>query len=62
MCSSFPRQAHGPEETHEQKHFATTYNLAMCHADGPRRVDTMLWSGITKVRYLFCPCPFAGNG
>jgi hypothetical protein len=42
-------QAHGPEETHDQTHYTTTYDLAMCHADGPRRVDTMLWSGITKV-------------
>mmetsp|Transcript_27541 Transcript_27541/g.69505 ORF Transcript_27541/g.69505 Transcript_27541/m.69505 type:complete len:203 (+) Transcript_27541:96-704(+) len=41
--------AHGPDETHDQTHLTTTYNLAMCHADGPRRVDTMLWSGITKV-------------
>ena len=42
-------QAYGPEGTHDQTHYTTTYDLAMCHADGPRRVDTMLWSGITKV-------------
>jgi hypothetical protein len=27
----------------------STYDLTMSHAEGPRRVDTMLWSGITKV-------------
>mmetsp|Transcript_55796 Transcript_55796/g.136659 ORF Transcript_55796/g.136659 Transcript_55796/m.136659 type:complete len:204 (+) Transcript_55796:114-725(+) len=42
--------AHGPEETHDQTLMTSTYDLAMCHADGePRRVETMLWSGITKV-------------
>jgi hypothetical protein len=40
---------HGPEQTHELTHMTSTYDLTMSHVEGPRRVDTMLWSGVTKI-------------
>jgi len=30
-------------------HMTSTYDLSMSHVEGPRRVDTLLWSGVTKV-------------
>jgi hypothetical protein len=37
----------------------TTYELAMCHEEGPRRVDSFLWSGVTKIDQKV---PAGGNG
>mmetsp|Transcript_43310 Transcript_43310/g.86910 ORF Transcript_43310/g.86910 Transcript_43310/m.86910 type:complete len:207 (+) Transcript_43310:1-621(+) len=41
--------AHGPDQAHDLTLMTTTYDLAHCHAEGPRRVETVLWSGVTKV-------------
>eukprot|EP00291_Cryptomonas_curvata_P019056 CAMPEP_0172174802 /NCGR_PEP_ID=MMETSP1050-20130122/13872_1 /TAXON_ID=233186 /ORGANISM="Cryptomonas curvata, Strain CCAP979/52" /LENGTH=132 /DNA_ID=CAMNT_0012846829 /DNA_START=224 /DNA_END=619 /DNA_ORIENTATION=+ len=40
---------HGPDGIENQRLLTSTYDLTMSHAEGPRRVDTLLWSGITKV-------------
>mmetsp|Transcript_27437 Transcript_27437/g.56220 ORF Transcript_27437/g.56220 Transcript_27437/m.56220 type:complete len:206 (-) Transcript_27437:373-990(-) len=47
--SSQVDMAHGPDNTHDLTLMTTTYDLSHCHAEGPRRVDTVLWSGVTKI-------------
>ena len=42
-------QPHGPDRVHDLTHMTSTYDLSMSHVEGPRRVDTLLWSGVTKV-------------
>ena len=45
-------QYHGPDGVENMRLLTSTYDLTMSHAEGPRRVDTMLWSGITKVHFV----------
>ena len=40
---------YGPDELRDLTHMTSTYDLTMSHVEGPRRVDTLLWSGVTKV-------------
>lgn len=40
---------HGPEQVLDLTHMTSTYDLSISHVEGPRRVDTLLWSGVTKV-------------
>mmetsp|Transcript_18512 Transcript_18512/g.51144 ORF Transcript_18512/g.51144 Transcript_18512/m.51144 type:complete len:136 (-) Transcript_18512:263-670(-) len=40
---------HGADKNQSMRLLATTYDLTFSHAEGQRRVDTLLWSGITKV-------------
>jgi len=42
-------QPHGPDQVLNLTHMTSTYDLSMSHVEGPRRVDTLLWSGVTKV-------------
>lgn len=40
---------HGPDHMLDLTHMTSTYDLTMSHVEGPRRVDTMMWSGVTKI-------------
>ncbi len=49
LCVVCVVQPHGPDSVLSLTHMTSTYDLSISHVEGPRRVDTLLWSGVTKV-------------
>ena len=49
LCVGCVVQPHGPDTVLNLTHMTSTYDLSISHVEGPRRVDTLLWSGVTKV-------------